>query len=282
MTGDQAPWVLATDIDHTLTGDDAALDALRQRLDALRREDNLFLVLATGRRLAQVLDGFEREGLPQADALIAQVGTEIYLPPFKPGMAPLAAWEARLKQVFSRRQALAFVHGVEGATLQPEMYNTALKVSVYLDQAPDPDAAAETVRRRIAAAGMTATYRVVWSSGRDLDIIPAAAGKAKAITYLLHYLELDAEKVVVAGDSGNDLSMMRAFPRGIVVANAQPELQRLREEAREGLFFARAGYAGGVAQGLRHFGIIGRERSVEDGPRRGQEIAAREDPGRDE
>ena len=71
-------WVLATDIDNTLTGDEAALRDLTTQLDALRQREQLFLILATGRRLAHVLSGFIEEALPQGDAIVTQVGTEIY------------------------------------------------------------------------------------------------------------------------------------------------------------------------------------------------------------
>jgi hydroxymethylpyrimidine pyrophosphatase-like HAD family hydrolase len=118
----------------------------------------------------------------------------------------------------------------------------------------------EEVRRRIDASDVFEHYRLVWSSTTDLDIIPAKAGKGNAIRYLLDYLELDPKRLVVAGDSGNDLSMFEACPRGIVVANAQPELMRLREEAADTLFFATAECAGGVTEGLRHFGVLTADR----------------------
>ena len=222
----------------------------------MRRAGELFLILSTGRRLEDVLSGFEREGLPEPDAIIAQVGTEIYLPPFSSGMAPLAAWKERLQGDFSRGRALGFLDGIEGVEMQLPEFNTALKVSVFLDKAPDPHAAAERVVRRIEEAGERDNYRVLWSSSRDLDIIPAAAGKGNAIRYLLEHLELDPDRLIVAGDSGNDLSMFEAFPCGIVVANAQPELHILREAADSEHFFATAKCAGGVAEGLRHFGLL--------------------------
>ena len=50
-------WILATDIDNTLTGDRAALDALRAALDGLRANGRLRLILSTGRRLDHVLAG---------------------------------------------------------------------------------------------------------------------------------------------------------------------------------------------------------------------------------
>lgn len=249
-------WVLASDIDNTLTGDRPALERLTRHLEAERAGGELFLILSTGRRLDQVLSGVRDEGLPQPDAVISQVGTEIYLPPLTEDAAPLPAWDRLLHGQFERAEALAFLAGEDGLELQPEQYNTALKVSAFLDSTPDPDETAGRIRQRIAAAGLADRFQVVWSSGIHLDIIPAAAGKGNAIRFLLDHLSLSPRRVLVAGDSGNDRSMFLAYS-GIIVANAQPELMRLREEQPEaGHFFATEPYAAGVAEGLRHFGML--------------------------
>lgn len=258
-------WALATDIDNTLTGDAEALRKLSQALQAMRHEDELFLILSTGRRLPDILKGFDGERLPEPDAIIAQIGTEIYLPPFSREMAPLASWEEKLLRDFSRQEALSFLDGIEGVDMQAPVFNTALKVSVHLDRAPDPGAVVEEVHGRIEHKGAEGRFRVVWSSMRDLDIIPEKAGKGNAIHYLLEHMDLDAERLVTAGDSGNDLSMLEASPAAIVVANAQPELQRLREEGHDGVYFASAERAAGVMEGLRYFGILGTELNAEDG-----------------
>lgn len=247
---------LASDIDNTLTGDLPALKALSAALQVKRESGDLFLALSTGRRLAQVLSGFAGENLPEADAIISQVGTEIYLPPFCEEMVPLAAWAEHLHQHFSRKQALSFLQRIQGLEMQPEQYNTALKVSAYLHRAPNPEAAVAQIRERIATAGVEEHYQVVWSSGMHLDILPARAGKGHALHFLLRHLDLSPRQVIVAGDSGNDLAMFEAFERGIVVANAQPELKALREQDRPHIYFARASHAAGVAEGLRHFGLL--------------------------
>ncbi|MFQ5612988.1 MAG: HAD-IIB family hydrolase [Anaerolineae bacterium] len=245
---------MASDIDHTLTGDPQALATLKTQLTALRQQKRLFLFLSTGRRLDQVLAGFERENIPAADAIISQVGTEIYLPPFSAQMRPLPTWNTFLHQRFSRQKALRLLEGIEGLEMQPEEYNTPLKVSCYLDRVPDPDRAAAFVEQRAAAAG--GAYQVVWSSRRDLDIIPAAAGKGKAVRFLVGFLQLPLDRVVVAGDSGNDRSMFDEFRRGIIVSNAQPELKRLAAEPRTSFYFAEHPFAGGVEEGLRYFGVL--------------------------
>lgn len=56
-----AEWDLASDIDNTLTGDERALRRLARQMYALREAGRLSLILSTGRRLSQVLDGFARE-----------------------------------------------------------------------------------------------------------------------------------------------------------------------------------------------------------------------------
>ncbi|HMQ52483.1 MAG TPA: HAD-IIB family hydrolase [Anaerolineae bacterium] len=252
----QINWLLATDIDNTLTGGDPQdLKRLAIQIGRLRAQGRLVLFLSTGRTLNQVLTGFEQEYIPAADAIISQVGTEVYVPPFSAGMAPLSIWDSFLQQQFSRERATEFLNGIEGAQLQPARYNTPLKVSYFLDQAPDPPAAAERVRQRVAEAGDG--YRVVWSSGKHLDILPANAGKANAIRFLINYFNLLPQKVITAGDSGNDRSMIDTFDYGIIVGNAQPMLKQLQQDPhRATLYFAEQAYAAGVEEGLRHLGVL--------------------------
>ncbi|MFW5698888.1 MAG: HAD-IIB family hydrolase [Planctomycetota bacterium] len=249
------PWTLASDIDGTLTGDPHALAELAQALTDKREAGELYLILCTGRRLQQVIDGFATEGLPFPDAVIGQVGTEIYLPPFTPDSPRMAAWDERLHRVYRRETALSFVEGIDGIEIQPEVFNTPLKASFYLDNCPDPEAAVATVRERAQAAGEG--YMVVWSSGRDLDILPAVSGKGKAVHFLVEHEGLDQERIAVAGDSGNDIAMFEECRRGVVVGNARSELKTwARDHAAKEIHQADASYAAGVAEGLRALDIL--------------------------
>lgn len=252
----KAQWLLASDIDNTLTGNPTALQNLGQQLRRLREKNDLFLVLSTGRRLVEVLDGFEEEDIPQPDAIIGQVGTEIYVPPFSPDMPPMAEWDSLLREQYSREEALQLLDGIENAEIQAAHYNTPLKVSYFLDKNPDPDKAAELIKQRAAEKGDR--YQVVWSSGRDLDILPAASGKGKAIRFLIDSLNLSPETVIVAGDSGNDRTMFEEFGQGVIVGNAKPELKQLKEETNShtNYYFAEKFYAAGVEEGLQHFGKL--------------------------
>ncbi len=247
--------IFASDIDGTLTGDRPALERLRERLRKQRGGGELYLILSTGRRLEQVLDGIDAEALPEPDAVICQVGTEIYLPPFAENSPPMPAWRERLLADYTREEALGFLAGIDGLVMQPDEFNTELKTSCYLDQCPDPERAAAEIRRRIEPHADR--YQVVWSSGRDLDILPAVSGKGRAIEFLVTQRKLDAKQVVVAGDTGNDASMFREFGRGVCVANAQPELIEACRALGDGrVYFAGQPYAAGVEEGLIHFGVL--------------------------
>jgi sucrose-6F-phosphate phosphohydrolase len=250
-------WTIALDIDGTLTGDRESLDRLAKRIGKLRSSGQAYLILSTGRRLNQVLSGIAEEGLPEPDAVLCQVGTEIYVSPLGEQSKSLAAWRELLLREYMRGEAESFLEGIEGLEMQPDRFNTELKTSCYLDSCPDPEAAAAEIRRRVESHAER--YQVVWSSGRDLDILPASSGKGKAIRFLVQFMELDAEHVVVAGDTGNDATMFAEFRRGIVVANAQPELIKLAESlGDDAVYRARRPHAGGVEEGLEHFGVLSR------------------------
>ena len=61
------------------------------------------------------------------------------------------------------------------------------------------------------------------------------------------------ERVVVSGDTGNDLAMFQIGCRGIVVGNAHAELRQLDSEH---IYQAEAGHAFGVLEGLEQ--LLGR------------------------
>lgn len=128
----------------------------------------------------------------------------------------------------------------------PEL-QTRYKASYDL---PDPDLA-PAIEAELRDRSLP--VKVVVSGGRDLDLLPPAAGKASAIKWLCGHTGTPPEAVLVSGDSANDLDMFVAPFRGIVVANAHPELQRLNSS---GVFRASARCSAGVLQGLRHFGVL--------------------------
>ena len=247
-------WTVASDIDGTLTGDSDALLRLGRRIAQFRAVGGYF-IMVTGRPYLDVLSGLANECLPEPDAIIAQVGTEIYLPSFKPGGKVLESWRAALLASYDYAEALTFVDEDLGWRLQPPECNTELKASWYYRGEGDADLAAEKVCAAVRESARP--YRVIWSSGRDLDILPASSGKSGALEHLLGVLQRPVESCVVAGDSGNDLDMVQRFPCAIVVANAQSELvEYARQNPRSGLKVVANSFAAGVEEGLDFLGVL--------------------------
>lgn len=56
-----------------------------------------------------------------------------------------------------------------------------------------------------------------------IDILPAGYGKGSAARILAEGLGIGLDEVATFGDSENDLSMLRAVPNSVAVANASPE-----------------------------------------------------------
>ncbi|MEW6161012.1 MAG: HAD family hydrolase, partial [Verrucomicrobiota bacterium] len=113
----------------------------------------------------------------------------------------------------------------------------------------------ELLTKQLAEAGLKVC--VIYSSGRDLDVLPANTSKGHALSWLCERLALPLGQVLVAGDTANDSSMF-LLPgiKGIVVENAQPELHEAVVHLPT--FGATRGFADGVLQGLVHFRVIAR------------------------
>ena len=104
------------------------------------------------------------------------------------------------------------------------------------------------LRQALEAAGQSAT--VVYSSDRDLDVLPIRTHKGSAASFLADYWRIDRRCVVVAGDSGNDATMFYEGFRGVVVGNAKPELLAV---AGPRVYHASATHAAGVIEGLDYW-----------------------------
>lgn len=234
-------WLFVSDVDDTLLGDDAALARLSE---ALKPAPHVILAYNSSRpcaSLRQTLNATPQ--LPMPDYLIGAMGTEI-----EQGQSgqPLGDYTRQLQPGWSR-QRIAAIMAEMNFTAHSADYQTPLKASYDV---PGLDAYNQIVDR-LAAAALRA--KVIFSGGKNLDIIPQTAGKGRVITYLQRRLQIQPERVVVAGDSGNDLEMFVAPYRGIVVANAAPELKQLRGEH---IYHARLAYAGGVLEGLRFWQVL--------------------------
>jgi sucrose-phosphate synthase len=88
----------------------------------------------------------------------------------------------------------------------------------------------------------------------DLDVTPVRASPGLAIRFLCHKWHLPPERVLVAGDSGNDLDMLVGDTLGVVVGNHTEELEEIRDQHR--VFFASGRHAWGILEGIQHYDFL--------------------------
>lgn len=247
-----AKFLLVTDLDNTLVGDKAALAQLNQHLIQHRQAHNTNIVYSTGRSLTSYQELKAQQDLLEPDALVASVGTEIY----REGSAePDLAWSDKLAQGWDRDLVMAASAHFADLEPQPEAEQRPFKASYYLTQ----EAAVEVLPQLEALLKeRNLDVKLVYSSGKDLDILPRHGDKGEAMVFLRQELGIPPTQTVVCGDSGNDCALFRnGEERGIVVGNARPELLEWHHNhPSANRYLAEAHCAGGILEGLQYFQLL--------------------------
>lgn len=234
--------LLISDIDNTLIGDGEALRELLVRLEAVG--NRVGFGVATGRRLDSVIEVLEEWGVPQPDVIVSAVGTEIHY-----GAERVAdeSYQRHLGYRWDGPRLREAMRGLPGIRIQEETEQRRFKLSYYvdLDEAPP----LRDISRHLRRQGLHAN--VVFSHGQFLDLLPVRASKGGAVRYLAMKWGIPLERILVAGDSGNDEEMLTGNTLGVVVGNHSEELAKLR--GRERIYFAQGHYARGILEGIEHY-----------------------------
>ncbi len=238
--------VIICDIDNTLIGDREALDRLMWRLE--KAGDRVAFGVATGRRLDSTLQVLKEWGVRTPDLLITSVGSEIY---YGNNLTEDSGWTRHIDHLWNPgalREALA---GSEGLKLQPKIDQRRFKLSYFVDEEKIPS----LNKIRTCLRKQDLHCKLIYSHQAFLDLLPVRASKGLAIRYLMMKWGLTPDRLLVAGDSGNDTEMLRGETLGVVVGNYSPELEELRGEPR--IYFAEGDYASGVLEGADRYDFFG-------------------------
>ena len=235
-------WLLVSDIDDTLTGDEAALADLGE---VLRRHRDGIAVALNSSRPASSVRRTLTQLFPKAfpvDAVITALGTEIAI-----GGTMLSGWTDRFAGW--PRDRIAKMVVALGYTPHDAEFQTPWKASFAI-----PAQAWGDVTAALEAENLPC--RVITSGSSDFDIIPPSAGKDAAALFLASHMGVPRSRLVVAGDSGNDLALFSVAARAIAVGNARREL--FSAMPIDVSYHASLHHAAGVREGLTHFGLLTR------------------------
>ncbi len=257
--------LFCTDVDGTLVGNPEASQRFKEAWEKLPARRRPILVYNSGRLLDDLRRFYVADKLlPPPDYAIGGVGTQIS--DERKGLT-LDDFSQRLKANWDRGRVHEIASGFPDLKPQPPEFQHEFKSSWYLEKgAPE---LLQLLRGRLAGAGLETA--VVYSTGRDLDIIPGNATKGGALRWLCARLAVPLDQVLVAGDTGNDSSMfLLPGVSGITVENAQPEL--LEATVHIPTYTSRMVMADGVLDGLRHYGVVTRLPAAGDTEIPGEEL----------
>ncbi len=204
--------VLATDLDGTFLG---GTPAQRDRLYRwLAATPDALLIFVTGRDPAFIANLCASGAVPAPRYVVGDVGTTIA--EFRAGrLVPIAALESHIRIAWEgmAERVRTRLSGVPGLWLQPAPFR--YRLSYQYDSRFDP-----------AALGVLDGLGVdtLTSHGCFVDILPRGVSKGPSLKRLIAHLGLMPERVLVAGDTLNDLSMFETGLHGAVVGGAEAEL----------------------------------------------------------
>lgn len=239
------PFLLASDIDGTLLGDPEGEQLIRELVES--QKGNMHFAVITGRSIASIAGLVETGRLPQPDIMVGAVGTV---------MIDLRDPENLLGEKYMGQ--------VDSNWNLEAIYARGEGVGVVRQDFPDgqpPHQAGffwDGKENSLAAFHQRMTdvdqYHIQNAFRRYIDVLPHPLGKGYAAQFLQKELNLDPERVLVAGDSGNDQEMFITGFKGIVPVNGLDELKALALKPWHYHSSCPAGR--GVIDGLRHFGFI--------------------------
>lgn len=234
----KATHLLATDLDGTFVGDRKGLDELLKFYD--KQQFDISFIYITGRHYQSAMSLIEEENLPAPDVLITDVGTEIR---FGDSFEKDLEWEKKMLGQWQPEAIDELAATFEG--LQKQDLPVTNRCSYYAEDTR----IVEAFEASLTEAGVP--HKLIYSGGRDLDILPAGSGKGTALEYILDKFNSRGAKILVAGDSGNDKEMLTLGHPSVMVGNAQPELLDCPESTM--IFRASKACAGGIQEAWTHF-----------------------------
>ncbi|MBI1262916.1 MAG: HAD hydrolase family protein [Rhizobiales bacterium] len=203
--------VLATDLDGTfLGGSEDERAALYAFIKANR--DRMGLIFVTGRDVDFIRYITTSENVPAPDLIIGDVGTTIVSGIDYEPFAPVDSWiEDRWPGPSAAEAALADCDHLK----KQEVFGGRRVSYFYCD---------ETAARQIARDVEECGYDVLMSAGVFFDVLPRGIQKGPTLMKAIDALEIDPAKVLVAGDTLNDLSLFKTGLDGVAVGNSEPLL----------------------------------------------------------
>jgi sucrose-phosphate synthase len=211
--------------------------------------DTVGFGLSTGRSKESALKVLEQQGIVKPQLLIASVGTEIY---YGEKLLKDDSWGLHIAyKSWEPEKIQAALQDIPGLKLQNIIYQTKFKISYLMDTAILKKKS--TIKKVLRTNKIKA--RVIFSQGYFLDIIPLRSGDGLALRHVSFKWGIPLNKILIAGNSGNDETMLKGETLGVVVRNYSKELEKLKSFPR--VYFAQKESVQGLIEGIKYYNFFG-------------------------
>jgi hydroxymethylpyrimidine pyrophosphatase-like HAD family hydrolase len=208
-------FVLATDLDGTfLGGSEGDREMLYSWIEDNRA--TIGLIFVTGRDPEFIADICDGTNVPWPDYVIGDVGTTIAEVRDGGSISPIGALENDIAQRWGDKgeTVRAALEGHPGLALQPTPFR--YRVSFDLDaNAYHPGA-----EDKVTDLGLDHLV----SDNRFFDVLPKGVSKGPSLKRLVAHLGIEENRVLAAGDTLNDLSMLECGIQAVAVGGAEAAL----------------------------------------------------------
>jgi glucosylglycerol-phosphate synthase len=232
--------VLATDLDGTFLG---GSESERAELYQLVIDYGIKLIYVTGRGLETVEPLLLNPHYPAPDFVVGDVGATVVDGRSRQAIQPLqeeigSLWPGTFDVLKAFEDFPSLVRQRVPQERRCSFILSDLKIL--------PD-----LEGRSAELGC----ELVFSALKYIDILPRGVSKGSTLKRLIDLKKLSQLPILVAGDTLNDLSMYSQGYQGVVVGNADQDLQQATAKIKNVFPAVREG-AGGILEAIRHFDLI--------------------------
>ena len=240
----KAELFIISDLDGTLVDGKKTdgLDELKKWIDD--NQEKVVFGVASGRNKEITQQAFADYDLPAPEILICSAGSEIY---YTEKFIPDNGYESYIDYQWKRNELQAALSKFPGIRLQEPAAQWRFKLSYYVDDGFAEDDMANLYK---FLDDCKLRAKILLTENKYLDLLPFRASKGSAVRYLSYKWKLPLENFITAGNSGNDIDMLKGKAKGIVVANYSPELEELRKS--KSIYFTKYSLAKGVLDGIHH------------------------------
>lgn len=235
--------ILATDLDGTFLHGDATLK--RTLYQHIEEDPDWTLIFVTGRGVERIIPLVSDPDIPNPDYIIADVGGTVV---DGRDFQPIQPIQMEVENVWPEHEViLDRFMDVDGLVLQdvPQDHRCSFLFEGTIDW------------QHVHALAAMDHCEVLVSSNRYLDILPKGVNKGSSLRKLIAQqkdLLCHGDAILTAGDTLNDLALLKAGYPAVAVGNSDADLLATTRDIAT-IYHARAEGAGGILEALEHFGI---------------------------